>query len=186
MTPLGGVMRPAHTGSRIWHMLQRDVMMSSTSLKAIFSPEQPRRVVRPRGPSDDSHTMASAQTTATPHVHHGLAQALVALVVEVANDGTHHEHKREDQPAPPRRERQRMMRADHHEDDRQRQIVVVHRALLAALAVDRVGRPPAIRSATTLRWPGMITISTFATMIEPISAPICMNAPRGEKTLLKT
>ena len=43
----------------------------------------------------------------------------------------------------------------------------------------------AIRSATTLRCPGMITISTLAAMMVPISAPICMKAPRALNTLVK-
>ena len=57
---------------------------------------------------------------------------------------------------------------------------------LAALPMAGSGSCPAFSAATTLRWPGMMFMATFAVMIVAITAPVCSIAPRPEKTCWKT
>ncbi len=78
------------------------------------------------------------------------------------------------------------MVGQHQEDDGQRQVVVVQRALFGGRAEARIGRTPALRSATTIFWFGMISIATLAVMIVAIIAPVCSMAPRPEKIWLNT
>jgi hypothetical protein len=55
----------------------------------------------------------------------------------------------------------------------------VHRALLAALAVERVRRLALRASAATIRfWPGMMTKNTLADMIVASVAPTSRKAAR--------
>ena len=68
--------------------------------------------------------------------------------------------------------------AQHRDQHRQREVGVVHAALLAALAVHRVGLAAAARSATTMRWPGMIQKNTLALMIVASIAPASRKAAR--------
>jgi hypothetical protein len=68
--------------------------------------------------------------------------------------------------------------AQHRKQHRQREVGVVHAALLAALAVHRVHRLPALICATTVRWPGMIQKNTLALMAVAIIAPTSRKAAR--------
>src|SRR5262245_47346614 len=69
-SPFGAAAKPAHTGSPVWHMLQRDTTMSSMAAKRGTGSGGPDRAGR--GPAADSHTIAATPAAATPQVHHGL------------------------------------------------------------------------------------------------------------------
>ena len=81
--------------------------------------------------------------------------------------------------------KKRVMVAQHQENDGQREIVVVYRALFSDLAPskDRASFP-------RHRGDDFLLIrndndETFATMMVPINAPICVNAPRPLNTCVK-
>src|SRR4051812_8468137 len=67
-TPLGAVTMPSHTGSDAWHMLQRDVTISSTWAKAGCTLAA---ALASRGPAADNSRIAIMPAAATPHTHQG-------------------------------------------------------------------------------------------------------------------
>src|SRR3954453_9189070 len=67
--PFGAVTMPAQTGSGAWHMLQRDITISST-LASVGCADS-ALVLTSRGPAAERKRIAITPTAATPHTHHG-------------------------------------------------------------------------------------------------------------------
>ena len=97
-----------------------------------------------------------------------LGRCVVAGHEPGADAGAGEAHRDQHQPVVTRPEGHGIVVADHDEQHRQREIGVVHRALLAAQTRSGIrSRGPAACARTSSRWPGMITNSTFATMMVP-------------------
>jgi hypothetical protein len=109
-----------------------------------------------------------------------VAAQLVAVAQheKLADGGAGEHHADQDQPVVFVAVGEAVVVAEHGKQHRQREVGVVHAALLAALAVDGVDRRPALRSATTVRWPGMIQKNTLALMAVAIMAPTSRKAAR--------
>src|SRR6202035_2624775 len=67
--PLGAVTMDSQTGSAAWHILHRDMIISSTLAKVGAVDGDP--VLMSRGPAAESSAMAIMPAPATPHTHHG-------------------------------------------------------------------------------------------------------------------
>src|SRR3954467_9509057 len=67
--PFGAVTMPDQTGSAAWHMLQRDITISST-LASVGCADS-ALVLISRGPAAERNKIAIAPAAATPHTHHG-------------------------------------------------------------------------------------------------------------------
>ena len=131
-TPFGGDAMPSHRGCSAWHVAQRAAMIGCTSRSATRSFDD-----RPCGRDRDGKCQRAGgrQQRDRPR-----GAAAMAQVEEMPDVGCEQQQAREHEPRVRMPERHRVVIADHRQQHGQREVVVVHRPLLAAHPVDRVGR----------------------------------------------
>ena len=93
---------PAHTGSRAWHMLQRDCDNIGRPRRMTAAARQRARASRPPAPRRQQGDRTPCRRRRRPRSTTG-SLAFVAHVEEVADDRTDRQHDREDQPVEPGR-----------------------------------------------------------------------------------